>query len=122
MNRDFIIERLERKLIEKEKEVEELRKMLEGSGTEKIVEIETTVTELRKAIESILSEIAYIKSELKELREKIEPGSVAAKVRKFDEKFETQKTSEIIESFEDVEVAKCEEQSGEDDEDLIICD
>ncbi len=122
MNRDFIIERLERKLIEKEKEVKELKKMLEESGTEKIVEIETTVAELRKAIESILSEIAYIKSELKELREKIEPRSVAAKVKKFDEKFETKKTSEIVESFEDTEVAKCGEQSGEDDEDLIICD
>lgn len=95
--RDILIERLERKLAEKERELTELRRMnreffdklkreiaedvkeevlrdvqklFKDSQSEKILEVESKIVELRKAMESIITELAYIKGEIKSLLEK----------------------------------------------------
>ncbi len=77
MERDIILERLEKKLAEKEKEVEELKKMLSVNKIEELKreivkeiknelkEIEAKLTELSKTVETLMSEVLYLKSELK---------------------------------------------------------
>ena len=73
------MERLEKKLAEKEKELEELRKMLSSNTIEQLKReiikeleekynlknLEAKIIELSKAIENIMSDILYIKSELR---------------------------------------------------------
>ncbi len=80
MERDILLERLERKLAEKEKEVEELRKMLSSKALEElknelreefrkeIKAIEAKVAEVSKSVDALMNEILYIKSELKRER------------------------------------------------------
>ncbi len=72
IDRDFIIERLEKKIVEKDKEIRELRKMVEIAESKSIAELESKIAELRKAVESVVSELTFLKSEVKELREKVE--------------------------------------------------
>ncbi len=91
--RDIIIERLERKLVEKEKKIEELKKIAEMNVEElkseifkeiskgfeekfeKLKNFESKVVELSKTVESLMDEILYLKSiiskenEVKEVRE-----------------------------------------------------
>jgi DNA invertase Pin-like site-specific DNA recombinase len=89
MERDIILERLEKKLAEKEKEVEELRKMLSSKSFEdvkkelseelkkEIKTLEAKVLELSKTVETLMSEVLFIKSELKKCekgRDLIEVG------------------------------------------------
>ncbi len=95
--RDILIERLERKLAEKERELMELRRMnreelekikreimaevkeevlrevqklLQNSQIQKLSEVDSKIVELRKAMESIINELAYVKGEIKGLLEK----------------------------------------------------
>ena len=84
MERDILLERLEKKLAEKEKELEELRKMLSSDAVEELKReiikeikrefdfkgLEAKVIELSKTVESLMSEILYLKSELKKSEEK----------------------------------------------------
>ncbi len=68
---------LEKKLAEKERELEELRKMLSSNVKEelkreilkevegRLKELESKVVELSKTVENVLSDILYLKSELK---------------------------------------------------------
>jgi|GEM_PF-3354372 hypothetical protein len=84
MERDILLDRLEKKLAEKEKELEELRKMVSSDTLEElkreIIEeinrefdfkgLEAKVKELSKAVENLLSEIVYIKSELRRSEER----------------------------------------------------
>jgi esterase/lipase len=79
VERDTLLERLEKRLAEKEKELEELRKMLSSNTIEELKReiikeleekynlksLEAKIVELSKAIENIMSDILYIKSELK---------------------------------------------------------
>jgi len=91
--RDIIIERLERKLVEKEKKIEELKKIAEMNVEElkseilreisrgfeeefeKLKNFESKVVELSKTVESLMDEVLYLKSiiskenEVKEVRE-----------------------------------------------------
>ncbi|AIY90514.1 hypothetical protein [Geoglobus acetivorans] len=92
--RDLIIERLEKKLAEKEKEIKELKRVagmnVEELKSEIISEIrkelekvrvlEAKVSELNKTVESLMDEILYLKSELstreqksREIREILSP-------------------------------------------------
>ena len=84
MERDILLERLEKKLAEKEKEVEELRKMLSSKTLEELKNeireefrrelktIEAKVAEISKSVEALMNEILYIKSELKSQRRETE--------------------------------------------------
>ncbi len=128
--RDLLIERLERKLAEKERELLELRRMMSGRDdieklkaeiisqirselpNEKLAELESKVVELRRAIESIITEIAYLKGELKSLTEKDAQKDIP--VRKEDKE---------VESEEDVTYITPEPEKVEnDDDDILICD
>ncbi len=151
--RDILIERLERKLAEKEKEIAELRRMLSDKGEiersgvdpqilQKLSEIESKMLELRRAVESVVNEITYIKSELKELRStREEPKDDKRRRSELKEVLEKIDTSaEISEEelspksdtiliaddkgVEEVEERKIrgEESKRGDDEDIIICD
>ncbi len=100
--RDILIERLERKLAERERELSELRRMnreelekikleivsqlraemreeiqrvLHSTPIQKTSDLESRIVELRKALESIIAELAYVKGELKSLIEKEEKVS-----------------------------------------------
>lgn len=125
--RDLIIERLERKLAEKERELSELRRMMSGredieklkaeivsqirselsADFEKISNLESKLVELRRAIESLITEIAYIKGELKGLVGK--EDSVEEREREKEE--ETYISPEPTKKLEDSE-----------DDDILICD
>lgn len=84
VERDILLERLEKKLAEKEKELEELRKMMSSNAIEQLKReiikeleekynlknLEAKIIELSKAIENIMSDILYIKSELKSSQSK----------------------------------------------------
>ena len=86
MERDILLERLEKKLAEKEREVEELRKLLSSNTIEELKEkiikeieerydlknLEAKIAELSKAINSIMDEILYIKSEIRSGKKKRE--------------------------------------------------
>ncbi|WP_230972201.1 hypothetical protein [Archaeoglobus neptunius] len=144
--RDLLIERLERKLAEKERELAELRRMniedierikreiiseLESrmpDVNQKISELESKMVELRRAVESVITELTYVKGELRELIEKKE-----AETRKEPQKY----SEEVVFSVEDerdltgeesraqkkVEFIDTEKkQVKEDDDEIIICD
>jgi hypothetical protein len=143
LERDILLERLERKLAEKEKEVEELRRMLnEGNIEEKIEEIKTgiknellneilielkrelidlnkvkeleaKVVELSKTVESIMSEVLYLKAELRKEIEK--PEKVES--RKY-----RSKTEEMSAEGEEIEEDQVEEELIEEEEEIIVCD
>ncbi len=83
---------LEKKLAKKERELEELRKMLSSNVKDELKreilkevegrlrELESKVVELSKTIENILSDILYLKSELKvERKPKKRPMEVERK-------------------------------------------
>ncbi len=126
--RDLLIERLERKLAEKERELSELRRMMSGrddieklkaeiisqirSELPNVAELESKIVELRRAIESLITEIAYIKGELKSLSERGPERDV-----KREEKIEK------VEQDEDVAYITPEpERAEQDDDDILICD
>lgn len=149
--RDLLIERLERKLAEKEKELMELRRVssykedLENlkeeivsqikaeiltneSINQKISELESKIVELRKAVESIISEVVYIKGEIKSL---IERDKLEIKQTRKDMYSDEATNLPEIESIE-IESMKDEEKDLTDiekpkrvknkDDDIIICD
>lgn len=149
--RDLLIERLERKLAEKEKELMELRRVssykedLENlkeeivsqikaeiltneSINQKISELESKIVELRKAVESIISEVVYIKGEIKSL---IERDKLEIKQTRKDLYSDEATNLPEIESIE-IESMKDEEKDLTDTEkpkrvknkdgDIIICD
>ncbi len=76
--RDLIIERLERKLAEKEKELRELRRVANmnieelkeeiireiSSELGRIKMLEAKVAELNKTVESLMNEVLYLKTEI----------------------------------------------------------
>ncbi|ADB57118.1 hypothetical protein [Archaeoglobus profundus] len=120
MERDILLERLEKKLAEKEKEVEELRKMLSSKALEDLKNelreefkkdlkaIEAKVAELSKSVEALMNEVLFIKSEIKSY-----------------EKKETEIVDIPLEKEEsEIEVAeKKEEKRYElDDDEIIIVD
>ncbi len=91
MERDILLERLEKKLAEKEKEVEELRKMLSSKTLEELKEelrgefkkeiksIEAKIAELSKSVEALMNEVLFIKSELKTQGKKKDIVEIAEK-------------------------------------------
>ncbi len=120
---DILVERLEKKLIEKDKEIAELKRMLSAkeseieeikknvaekvrselaSELEKIKELESKIIELNKIVESLTSEILYLKAELKKPETKFE----------ISEPRREEKRREKIKGAGDEE--------GE--EDIIVCD
>jgi len=161
--RDILIERLERKLAEKERELMELRRMnreelekvkreiaeevkkevlrevqklLKNSQTS---EVESKIVELRKAMESIITELAYVKGEIKGLLEKKdskkdkreiveeqiqkakvfenEPLYLPEKEEVKEEKISKREEHEII-----VPEKKKEEKTDDGEDGLIVCD
>ena len=100
MERDILLERLEKKLAEKEKEVEELRKLVSSNTIEELKEkiikeieerydlknLEAKIAELSKAIDSIMSEILYLKSEIRPSHRKREIVEVDEMIENKDER------------------------------------
>lgn len=163
--RDILIERLERKLAEKERELMELRRMnreelekvkreiaeevkeevlrevqkiLKNSQIEKLSEVESKIVELRKAMESIITELAYIKGEIKGLLEKdarkdkreiVEEKIQKAKVLENEPLYlpdEEEVKEEKISKREEREIIvpekKDEERTDDGEDGLIVCD
>lgn len=136
--RDILLERLERKLAEKEKEVEELRKMLsineekiaeiknellnellielkkDLSDLNKVKELEAKVVELSKTVESLMSEVLYLKAELRKEVEKSE------RVESRESKDEVDSEDTPVVAQEKIEEEQIEEEFEE--EDIIVCD
>ncbi len=110
MERDILLERLEKKLAEKEKELEELRKMLSSNTIEELKKeiireleekynlksLEAKLIELSKAIENIMSDILYIKSELKGSQNKKRDLVEIKEPEKSEEVTEEEDESELI--------------------------
>ena len=123
--RDILLDRLERKLAEKEKEVEELRKMLsfneqkflqfkqeiieelkrEILESKRIKDLESKVVELSKTVDSLTNELLYLKSEFRreEVRDKVR------------DKKEKDREEIIVDSG-------VEEEESNEDENIIVCD
>ncbi len=110
MERDILLERLEKKLAEKEKELEELRKMLSSKTIEELKKeiireleekynlksLEAKLIELSKAIENIMSDILYIKSVLKGSQSKKRDLVEIKEPEKSEEVTEEEDESELI--------------------------
>ena len=164
--RDILIERLERKLAEKERELVELRRMnreelekikreiameaeeevlrevhklLQNSQIQRLSEVDSKIVELRKAMESIITELAYIKGELKGLQEKGESKVerkeiIEEKIQKamvfeneplyLEEKEERKPAKESKRREHDVIIpeGKKEERTDDGEDGLIVCD
>lgn len=126
--RDILLDRLERKLAEKEKEVEELKRMLsfneqkflqfkqeiieelrkEILESKRLKDLESKVVELSKTVDSLTNELLYIKSELKK-----EEAKVVDRMGRGEK--ESVKDEIIVDS--DVE-----EEEINEDENIIVCD
>jgi len=99
VERDILLERLERKLAEKEKEVEELRRMLSSKTVEEIKKelreefkrdlksVEAKLAELSKSVETLMNEILFIKSEMKS-RKKTEIVDIAKEEKREEKEVE----------------------------------
>ncbi len=157
--KDMFIDRLVKKIKEKEYEIAELRKMLTDREIlekikeyvlfeikrdlaenfeilKKVSELESKILEIRRAVESIVSEITYIKGELKEMREKYESPDKKAEIQskvieglqhlKGEEDIkiasEKKEEAEINEKKVDRKIEVEEKEEELSDEDIIICD
>jgi len=134
--RDILLERLEKKLSQKEKELEELRMMMSFGehkaaemkkeileelrlelGSSKIKELEAKVVELKKTVESLTKDVLYLKEELSKKR--------AEKTIEFD-KVSSNFDRDLEEDIED-EIITAEEPCFEDEKreaesEFIVCD
>jgi len=130
MERDILLERLERKLAEKEKEVEELRRMLSSKSFEELKReiseelkkelktIEAKVLEISKTVETLMSEVLYIKSELKKYEKKeTEIVDIAGE----SENVEPENSEDVV-IAEEIPEKKKEEKNPWVEEDIIIVD
>ncbi len=105
--RDLIIERLERKLAEKERELKELRRVAGMNAEEikreilqsikvdleKIEVLEARVAELNKTVQSLLDEVLYLKANLP--KEEVKPREIR-EIKDFDENRENERKTECI--------------------------
>ncbi|AEA47403.1 hypothetical protein [Archaeoglobus veneficus] len=115
-DRDILLERLERKLAEKEKELEEMKRMVINddkiaeikseilselrSEFRKVTELEAKVVELSKTVESLMSEVLYLKAEL---RKEYSIDRIERRERPEEETTDT-------------------EEESEDEGEIIVCD
>ncbi|HID43982.1 MAG TPA: hypothetical protein EYP30_09490 [Archaeoglobaceae archaeon] len=133
--RDILLERLEKKLSQKEKEVEELRMMISFSehkvaeikkeiieelraelGSRKIKELEAKVVELSKTVESLTSDVVYLKEELSRKRAEEKAGERVEIV-------ENVETGENLEEEEIITAEPCfESEKRENESEFIVCD
>jgi len=133
--RDILLERLEKKLSQKEKEVEELRMMMSFSehkvaeikkeiieelraelGSRKIKELEAKVVELSKTVESLTSDVVYLKEELSRKRAEEKAGERVEIV-------ENVETGENLEEEEIITAEPCfESEKRENESEFIVCD
>lgn len=104
------MERLEKKLAEKERELEELRKMLSSSTIEQLKReivkeleekynlknLEARIIELSKAVENIMSDILYIKSELRDSQSKKRELVEIKEPEESEDKREEKREEELI--------------------------
>lgn len=135
-DRDILLERLERKLFEKEREVQELRRMLDGEieklkreiiqeiteELRKVRDVEAKVVELSKAVDTLMKEVLYLKSEVKK-EEKVEREIVD--IMKAEEEKRQIDESKSLESKKDLIVAESKYDGPEycqEDGDIIFCD
>ncbi|WP_456477573.1 hypothetical protein [Geoglobus ahangari] len=107
-DRDLIIERLEKKLAEKEKEIRELRKVAGMSIEElkseiireiseelgKLKALEGKVAELNKTVESLMNEVLYLKAEIAKSEPKSRDIREISEITEREEKVEERKDSE----------------------------
>ncbi|MFO7968045.1 MAG: hypothetical protein R6U44_10655 [Archaeoglobaceae archaeon] len=150
--RDILLERLEKKLSQKEKEVEELKRMTtfndskveeiksellkelqDEQGNKKIRELEAKIVELNKTVQSLTSDVLYLKDELGKSRPEEKPD-IDRQLRSFAQKQSEDNDSkgkgsdEIIRADPDIdtpdskEEKDLEEQKEEQKADIIVCD
>lgn len=145
--RDILLERLEKKLSQKEKEVEELKRMTtfndskveeiknevlkelqNEQGNKKIRELEAKIVELNKTVQSLTSDVLYLKDELGKAKPE-EKSSVERQYRSFAQRQSEDKGSdEIIRADPEIdtpdskEEEDLEKQKEEQKVDIIVCD
>ncbi|MFW6127730.1 MAG: hypothetical protein ACOC6M_00965 [Halobacteriota archaeon] len=150
--RDILLERLEKKLSQKEKEVEELRRMTTFNdskveeiknelrneiqnelGNKKIRDLEAKVIELNKTVQSLTSDVLYLKEELAKSKPKERSGmerrhiSFAGKQSEDGEVKEKGSDGIIradpeIDTPDSKEEKDLEKQKEEQKVDIIVCD
>lgn len=136
--RDILLERLEKKLSQKEKEVEELRMMMSFGehkiseikreileelrselGSRKVKELEAKLVELKKTVESLTGDVLYLKEELSKKRTEEKSFEFnAVDKRDFDRVDEDAEEAEIITAEE----PSFESEDNEAESEFIICD
>jgi len=132
-DRDILLERLERKLSQKEKEVEELKMMMSfgehnadeikreildeirnESGFRRMRELEAKIVHLNKTIESLTSDVLYLKEELAK-------NKIIEKDKARSDSRETYRTRPIRDDI--IRADPCPETKVDSPkEDIIICD
>lgn len=148
--RDILLERLEKKLSQKEKEVEELRRMTtfndskveeiknevlkelqDEQSNKKIRELEAKIVELNKTVQSLTSDVLYLKDELGKAKSE-EKSSVdklhRSSLGKQSEHEDRGKGSDgIIRADPEIDTPDSKEEDSEKQEeeqkvDIIVCD
>ncbi len=88
--KDILIERLERKLAEKEKEIRSLKQVVGmnyenfkeeilSEVNEKLKEIEAKIVELSKTVKTLMDEVLYLKAEISPKKEDLAEDFVEGK-------------------------------------------
>ncbi len=100
--RDILIERLEKKLAEKEKEIKALRQVVGmnyesmkeeilAEVNQRLKDIEAKITELSKAVSTLMEDVLYLKSEIAPKTTKM---PTSEKIR--EERTKEEKSDDII--------------------------
>lgn len=150
--RDILLERLEKKLSQKEKEVEELKRMTtfndnkveeiknellkelqNEQGNKKIKDLEAKIVELNKTVQSLTSDVLYLKEELAKAKPE-EKSSIERRHRicagrqSEDKGYKGKGSDGIIRADPEVdtpdskEEKDLEKQKEEQKVDIIVCD
>ena len=104
--RDILIERLEQKLVERDRTIAEMSKPSSASSAASAVEdrittLEGTVMELKKEVRGMLDELLYQKTVISEMQQRIESGQKSRRNVKSAEYIVAESTSEAHSGYDE---------------------
>ncbi|MCD6207838.1 MAG: hypothetical protein J7J06_07615 [Methanosarcinales archaeon] len=108
--RDILIERLEQKLVERDRTIAEMSKPSSATATassaasaveDRITTLEGTVMELKKEVRGMLDELLYQKTVISEMQQRIESGQKSRRNVKSAEYIVAESTSEAHSGYDE---------------------
>ncbi|HDJ38554.1 MAG TPA: hypothetical protein ENF24_05160 [Methanosarcinales archaeon] len=106
--RDILIERLEQKLVERDRTIAEMSKPSSATASsaasaveDRITTLEGTVMELKKEVRGMLDELLYQKTVISEMQQRIESGQKSRRNVKSAEYIVAESTSEAHSGYDE---------------------